>query len=213
MPFGLRHTFGMLASEASSVAPFVAPEMAHALVDGAPVPPPADGSVDALSLLPAQAAAPAFGTKGSWRLNLEGDWITDFDDANQAQARVGAAWFFVDDAELALYGTGGYVWQPLEDAGTYGLDLEIRWHALAWERWSLFLSIGGSVMGSTAPIPADGSSFNFTPTAGFGGTVEVAPDVRLYLSARWYHVSNAGLYADNPGRDNLSLWAGLSFGL
>lgn len=175
--------------------------------------PPAPGGdrVDALALLPAAAPKPAFGSKDSWRLNLEGDWMDDFDGANAFQARVGAAWFFVDHAEVALYGTGGYVWQPVEDAGTYGLDLEVRWHALAFEHWSAFLSIGGSVMGSTAPVPEGGSSFNFTPSVGAGVTFDVWQDTRLYVSARWYHVSNAGLYADNPGRDSLSLWAGLSF--
>ncbi len=169
--------------------------------------------VDALALMPAAAPKPAFGSRDSWRLNLEGDWMDDFEGANAFQARVGAAWFFVDNAEIALYGTGGYVWQPVQDAGTYGIDLEVRWHALAFERWSVFASIGGSVMGSTAPVPNGGSSFNFAPSAGLGATFEVAGDVRVYVSARWYHVSNAGLYADNPGRDSLSLWAGLSFAM
>jgi hypothetical protein len=176
-------------------------------------PAPAGDSVDALALMPVAPAKAAFGSKDSWRLNFEGDWMDDFEGANAFQARVGAAWFFVDNAELALYGTGGYVWQPTQDAGTYGLDLEVRWHALAFDRWSLFASVGSSVMGSTAPVPNGGSSFNFTPTVGIGATLEVADDTRLYVSARWYHVSNAGLYANNPGRDSLSIWAGLSFGL
>jgi hypothetical protein len=179
----------------------------------APAVPSDPGRTDALSLMPAAAPKPAFGSKDSWRLNLEGDWMDDFEGANQVQARVGAAWFFVDNAELALYGTGGYVWQPVEDAGTYGLDLEIRWHAFAFDRWSAFASIGSSVMGSTADVPSGGSSFNLTPTVGAGITLEVMQDTRLYLSARWYHVSNAGLYANNPGRDSLSLWAGLSFAM
>jgi hypothetical protein len=172
---------------------------------------------DALDLLaqqPPAAAAPArFGAQWSWRLDVEADWACDFEDANQAMARVGVAWFFVDDVELAGYLTGGYAWQPVENAGTYGLDLELRWHFLARETWSLFASIGGGVMGSTASVPEDGSQFNFTPSVGLGATVEVADNTRLYVSARWFHVSNAGTYANNPGRDNLSLWFGLSFGL
>jgi len=197
----------MLVSDPSAAPP--PPEAPIALVA-----PAADARpVDALDLAPVPTARPAFGSKDSWRLNLEGDWIADFEDANEFQARIGASWFFVDNAEIAFYGTGGYVWQPVADAGTYGFDVEVRWHCVARADWSLFLSIGGSVMGSTEPVPSGGSSFNFTPSVGFGGTVEVAEDVRLYMSARWYHISNAGLYADNPGRDNLSLWAGLSFGL
>lgn len=166
---------------------------------------------------PVPAAAPVpvarFGAQWSWRLNVEADWIGDFQGANEAMARIGASWFFFENVELAGYVTGGYVWQAVEDAGTYGLDLELRWHFLAEDTWSLFASIGGGVMGSTASVPEGGSEFNFTPSAGLGATFEVAEGLRLYLSARWFHVSNAGTFADNPGRDNLSLWAGLSFGL
>jgi hypothetical protein len=100
---------------------------------------------------------PRFGAKDSWRLNFEGEWMGDFQDANELQGRIGAAWFFVDNAELALYGTGGYVSQPGQDAGMYGIDLEARWHFLARETWSLFGSIGCGVMGSTASVPSDGS--------------------------------------------------------
>ena len=170
---------------------------------------------------PATAAAPTvtavttprFGAKDSWRLNFEGEWMGDFQDANELQGRIGAAWFFVDNAELALYGTGGYVSQPGQDAGMYGIDLEARWHFLARETWSLFGSIGCGVMGSTASVPSDGSEFNFTPSIGAGATIEVAENTRLYMSARWYHISNAQTYADNPGRDNLGVWVGLSFGM
>lgn len=200
----------------------MAPSLA-ALVAGALAGASAAAPVDALALLqasdsPSAEAAPAaparrFGEQWSWRLDVEGDWINDLGDANQAMARIGLAWFFVDDVELAGYVTGGYVWQPVEDAGAYGLDLELRWHFLARDTWSLFASVGGGVMGSTASVPEGGSEFNFTPSVGLGCTLEVASDVRLYLSARWFHVSNAGTYADNPGRDNLSVWAGLSFGL
>lgn len=173
---------------------------------------PADGSSPA-NLPKANLAVPRFGAKDSWRLNLEGEWMADFQDANEVQGRIGAAWFFVDNAELALYGTGGYVWQPGEDAGTYGIDLEARWHFLARETWSLFGSIGCGVMGSTASVPSDGSEFNFTPSIGAGATIEVAENTRLYMSARWFHISNAQTYADNPGRDNLAVWFGLSFGM
>jgi hypothetical protein len=156
---------------------------------------------------------PRFGAKDSWRLNFEGEWMGDFQDANELQGRIGAAWFFVDNAELALYGTGGYVSQPGQDAAMYGIDLEARWHFLARETWSLFGSIGCGVMGSTASVPSDGSEFNFTPSIGAGATIEVAENTRLYMSARWYHISNAQTYADNPGRDNLGVWVGLSFGM
>ncbi|MFM8640637.1 MAG: acyloxyacyl hydrolase [Planctomycetota bacterium] len=174
-----------------------------------------DAAVRDDAAAPAVAPVPVarFGAQWSWRVNVEADWIGDLQGANEAMARIGASWFFFENVELAGYVTGGYVWQDVENAGTYGLDLELRWHFLAKETWSLFASIGGGVMGSTASVPEGGSEFNFTPSAGLGATFEVADGLRLYLSARWFHVSNAGTFADNPGRDNLSLWAGLSFGL
>ena len=176
---------------------------------------PATPATPATAAAPTVTAvtAPRFGAKDSWRLNFEGEWMGDFQDANELQGRIGAAWFFVDNAELALYGTGGYVSQPGQDAGMYGIDLEARWHFLARETWSLFGSIGCGVMGSTASVPSDGSEFNFTPSIGAGATIEVAENTRLYMSARWYHISNAQTYADNPGRDNLGVWVGLSFGM
>ncbi len=160
---------------------------------------------------PAAAAPRPFGAADSWRLDVEADWIADFDDANMAQLRVGVAWFFVEDFEMALYATGAFVDQPGTDAGLFGADLEFRWHFLKGEWWSLFASAGCGVAGSTASVPAGGTNFNFTPSAGGGITFDVAPDVRAYVSARWFHISNAGTSTQNPGRDNLSLWVGLSF--
>jgi Lipid A 3-O-deacylase (PagL) len=171
------------------------------------------GSAAAAPVVPVAAVPAKFGTKDTWRLDVEGEGMTDLDAAWQAQFRIGAAWFFAQDAELAFYGTGGYVWQPGTDAATYGFDMEVRWHFLARDTWSLFGSIGGSVMGSTQAVPSGGSELNFTPSIGGGATFEVAPDVRTYVELRWYHISNAGTHADNPGRNNIALWAGLSFAL
>jgi hypothetical protein len=182
----------------------------------APAPANQQPAADAvITTPPAEAPAPraAFGTKDSLRLDIEGDGMWDFENAEQFQGRIGLAWFCAQNVELAFYATGGYVWQDGGNAGTYGFDVELRWHFLAREEWSLFGSIGGGVMGSTRSVPSDGSPFNFTPSLGLGGTYEVAPDTRLYAEARWYHISNAQTYVDNPGRDNLGIWVGLSFAL
>jgi hypothetical protein len=182
----------------------------------APAPATQQPAADAaITTPPAEAPAPraAFGTKDSLRLDIEGDGMWDFENAEQFQGRIGLAWFCAQNVELAFYATGGYVWQDGGNAGTYGFDVELRWHFLAREEWSLFGSIGGGVMGSTRSVPSDGSPFNFTPSLGLGGTYEVAPDTRLYAEARWYHISNAQTYVDNPGRDNLGIWVGLSFAL
>ena len=159
------------------------------------------------------AAVRPFGAADTWRLDVEADWIADFADADMGQFRVGVAWFFVEDFEMALYATGAFVDQPGTDAGMFGADLEFRWHFLKGDWWSLFASAGCGLAGATSSVPAGGTNFNFTPSAGGGFTFDVTPDVRAYVSARWFHVSNAGTSTRNPGRDNLSLWVGLSFPL
>jgi hypothetical protein len=69
------------------------------------------------------------------------------------------------------------------------------------------------LLGSSSPVPAGGTNFNFTPSAGVGVTFDVWEGTRAYVSARWYHVSNAGTSSSNPGFNGLGLWAGLSFAL
>ena len=64
---------------------------------------------------------------------------------------------------------------------------------------------------TTNNVPSSGSEFNFTPQAGFGVTYDVGQDMRVILGFRWHHISNAELYSDNPGRDSIIGYAGLSF--
>ncbi len=166
---------------------------------------------DAASIVPEQAER--FGAKNSLRLAFEGDWIYNWGEANQAQGRVGLQWFVFDNVELAIYGTLNYVWQPREDAFGGGFDMQLRWHFISEQDWSVFAEVGGGILGTTEPVPANGSDFNFTPNVGFGATYAINPTTRLYAGVRWFHISNAGLYAKNPGRDSSSVWLGLSFKL
>lgn len=155
----------------------------------------------------------AFGEQNSLRFNVEGDWLSDWDNANMVQARAGLAWFFLKNVELDVFLTLDYVSQPGPDAFGGGLDLQIRWHFLAFEDWSLFGEIGGGILGTTHSVPAGGSQFNFTPNIGVGATFALTDSTRLYTGIRWFHISNAGLYEHNPGRDTCSLWVGLSFAM
>ncbi|MFO0963390.1 MAG: acyloxyacyl hydrolase [Phycisphaerales bacterium] len=202
------------AAPAAGAAPAAS---ADAQTTGAPTTgaPDAPGAAAAAGTNPAPAVATVakFGAKDSWRFSVEGDWINDWDDANYFQGRAGFGWFIFDNVEWDFFLTAGYVWQPGPNAFAGGFDMEIRWHFLQFEKWSIFGSIGGGLLGSTHSVPAGGSEFNFTPNIGAGATFEVADNTRLYVSARWFHISNAGTFAHNPGRDSLSLWLGLSFGL
>ncbi len=186
--------------------------------------------VDSLSLLELQEAAPAaesapppvasteqltkkFGEQNSLRFMVEGAWINDWDGSNMIQARVGLGWFFLKNVELDMFITADYVDQWGPDAFGGGFDLQLRWHFLAFENWTVFAEIGGGVLGTSHSVPANGSPFNFTPNAGVGFTYALDQDTRLYVGASWFHISNAGTYANNPGRENMTLWLGLSFGI
>lgn len=183
---------------------------ARALLLGAP--PAEDAPAAAAPVEPAPVPA-RFGAKDSWRLDIEGEWTGDLDAINLGLGRVGVAWFFVDDFEVALYATLGGASERSTDAFIYGGDLEFRWHLFAFDRWSIFASAGCGIIGATEPVPTGGTEFNFTPCAGAGVTFDVWEGTRLYLSARWFHLSNASTSSDNPGFNGLGLWAGLSFAL
>lgn len=167
--------------------------------------------------VPAPGPAPVatrFGAKDSLRLNVEGDWAGNLDGTNIGQGRLGIAWFFVDDFELAFYGSAGYAAESgASGAGVFGGDLQLRWHLFAADTWSVFLSGGCGMIGSSSPVPAGGTNFNFTPSAGVGATIDAWEGTRAYVSVRWYHVSNAGTSSGNPGFNGLDLWVGLSFAL
>jgi hypothetical protein len=204
-----------LLASAGSAAPSAASSIdPRALLFGDEASPDAGKGGDAAPIAPAAPAAARFGAKDSLRLDVEGDWSGDLVGTDLWQGRVGVAWFFVDDFEVALYGSAGYASEPGgTGAGIFGGDLQFRWHLLAADTWSVFVGGGCGLLGSSSPVPAGGTNFNFTPSAGVGVTFDVWEGTRAYVSARWYHVSNAGTSSSNPGFNGLGLWAGLSFAL
>ena len=217
-------TFGILvlpllaAAPAMAAGPFDAfvglPQVAQASgpEQAAPGSAGAAASTDASAPQP-RAVAKRVGARDTVRRDVEGAWICDWAGLDIAQGRVGIAWFFADDVEWAIYGQGSAIWQPGEDAAAGGFDFELRWHFVQADGWSLFAGVGIGMLEATAPVPSGGTQFNFTPSAGVGGTLALTDDTRLYVGVRWYHISNAGTSTNNPGMNGTSLWLGLSFGL
>ena len=74
-----------------------------------------------------------------------------------------------------------------------------EWHFLSRDTWSLYVDFGCGMLGTTEPVPFDGSQFNFTPQAGLGATMDIGQNRRWLIGVRWFHISNASLYANNPG--------------
>lgn len=158
-----------------------------------------------------RSASGPFGAKDSWRWQVLGSWMNDFGDANQFEAEWSASWFFMQNVSMDFGLSGDAILQPGTDAGGGGASLMFRWHFLARQTWSLFADAGCGMLFTNEPVPSDGGRVNFTPRVGVGGTVDVGGDARLMAGIRWYHISNANTGQQNPGRDSIQVFAGLSF--
>ena len=163
-------------------------------------------------LLAALAPTPArFGAEGSCRWQLLGGYANDADAAQQGQFGASLSWFAIDDLSIDLQIDVDGFSQPGGNAWGLGGSLLFRWHFYATPTWSLYADAGSGILGTTQPTPAGGTSFNFTPQAGGGVSFEVAPDVRLMVGMRWYHISNANTGATNPGRNSVLGYVMISF--
>jgi len=161
----------------------------------------------------AAADAPTvFGAKGSARWSITGRWGIDVKDTgnNEYGLGLGLQWFLVDDfafaPEVNLWGFS----QEGENAIGGSLDLMFQWHILKGGSWSVYGDFGCGMLGTNHNVPSGGSQFNFTPQAGFGVTFDVGADRRWIIGVRWHHISNASLYQDNPGRDSVLVYTGMS---
>ena len=160
---------------------------------------------------PPKDNAPAkFGAKGSWRWEVEGSWMNDFDSDNQLQGAWYASWFLIENfsfdfgPEVAWFSQGG--------GNTWGAGpaFMFRWHFLARETWSIYADAGVGMMFTGSNVPSAGSSVNFTPRIGVGASFEVASNARILTGIRWAHISNANVDDNNDGRNSIQLYAGLS---
>ena len=120
-------------------------------------------------------------------------------------------------AELAILNHN----QVGDNAIGFNPSLNVRWHYLNKDSWTLFVDAGIGTLLTTDNVPDGGTSLNFTPRAGVGLTYDLAElwdscnPPRLILGARWHHISNARLNGNsrNPDRDGIMLYLGLNFEL
>jgi len=156
---------------------------------------------------------PRYGREGSSRWRVQGAYggsAQDHDDTF-GLGGVGFSHFIADGVSLDLELNGMFFHQEIEDATGVNASLLFRWHFIRKRSWTMYLDGGAGVLWSTNDVPAQGSSFNFTPQAGLGFTFDMGDDARLLVGARWHHISNANLYSDNPGRDSFMGYVGVSF--
>ena len=158
------------------------------------------------------ANSTTFGAEGTQRWALLGGWGIDVKHDSNNEVSFGAKWeYFIVDGfafapELKLWG----FFQDGGDAFGGSLDLLFEWHFLRYDTWSIYGDAGVGLLGTTRNVPINGSEFNFTPQAGFGVTWDIGNDNRWFIGVRWHHISNAGLYSDNPGRDSVYIYTGLN---
>lgn len=159
------------------------------------------------------ATAAQYGAEGSSAFTVLLGVGSDFDGAEFAQGIAEYSWFVADGLGLGLYASGIGVWQPVEDAAGGGVGLDIRWHFLRHETWSVYGELGCGVQFTTNEVPANTSDTNFAPWAGLGVRRQLDAGTSLMLGVQWFHQSNARTDEQNPGRDSLGAYVGLSWSL
>jgi lipid A 3-O-deacylase len=160
----------------------------------------------------ATSTPPPFGSARSMRWTLQGGAGLDFSNDRNKFATLGAglSYFIVDD--LSLVGEVNVMHFDQRDRDAWGLNanLLVRYHVVSEPTWSFYVDGGAGMLGTTRKVPYDGSQFNFTPQIGAGFSVDIGNDIRLLTGLRWHHISNANTHRDNPGRDSLLGYVGLS---
>jgi hypothetical protein len=156
-----------------------------------------------LALIQDEPASVPFGLAGSasWLVNVAG--ASTFRDDHMVRGGIGISYFIADDFSVDFEFDLAYFPQEGDDAVGGNFNLLLRWHFLHDETrsWTVYLDGGAGMLWTTDNVPSIGSSFNFTPQFGAGASFDLGNDKRLYVGGRWFHVSNARLYDENPGRD------------
>jgi len=154
-----------------------------------------------------------WGNKDTWRWNIQGGYGKDVKESDNTVKTIGVEFeYFIENAlslDLGFFGMG--VNQEGPDANGLNFTLQLRWHFIDKESWSMFMEGGAGLLRTTNHVPADGSSFNFTPQAGLGMSFDIGNHNRWLIGVKWHHISNANTYNTNPGRDSIMVWTGISF--
>jgi hypothetical protein len=75
----------------------------------------------------------------------------------------------------------------------------------------IFGEVSGSLLFTTAPVPAGTTTFNFLDQAGLGIRFEESRSRAWLVGYRFQHISNAGRVKPNPGANFNLVYLGVSF--
>jgi len=178
--------------------------------DAAGQPAATTAAEDAGEPVSARARKSRFGEADTWRLNVLAWYANNFDESEIQAGAVSFSYFMVDDVSIDFEFSLLNVDQEGPNAWGGNINLLLRWHVVSQPTWSFYFDAGAGFLKTNDDVPDNGSSWNFTPQAGVGFTLDVGYDWRAMAGVRWHHISNADLNDSNPGRDSLQVYAGLS---
>ncbi|MBT5136165.1 MAG: acyloxyacyl hydrolase [Phycisphaerae bacterium] len=160
-----------------------------------------------------EASPMTWGAKDSWRWSIQGAWAKDVKHSDNTLQTYGVEFDYFMEDDLSLDFGFAYmdVQQDGPNANGFNFTLQLRWHFIHKDTWSMFLEGGAGLLRTSENVPTGGSKFNFTPQAGVGFTFDVGNNNRIITGVKWHHISNANTYATNPGRDSIMVWGGMSF--
>ncbi|MBM4111196.1 MAG: acyloxyacyl hydrolase [Phycisphaerae bacterium] len=159
------------------------------------------------------AAAVMYGAEGTSAFTILVGGGSDRDGASYAQGIAEYSWFVAEGLGLGLYASGIGVWQPIEDAAGGGVGLDLRWHFIREASWSVYGELGCGVQFTNHDVPANSTDTNFAPWAGLGVRHQLDASTSLMLGVQWFHQSNARTDEQNPGRNSIGAYVGLSWSL
>ncbi len=176
--------------------------------EAAPVEPPADAA-DA-------AAAPLLGefSRTTWVGNVYGSAI--FGDSGKGEmylAHIGFGYYFEDYQSVNLEFFGGYVRSGIDDnGGAIGLDVLYRNHFLRSEddKRTIFFDGGLGLQQASTNFSGE-RHFNLRIMGGFGGSLQIDNNARLFGGCRYIHISDAGIEGGGGGFDGPMVYAGITF--
>src|SRR5207249_779190 len=151
-------------------------------------------------------------SKGTWDLEIDGSYIQPirFSEDRFYDLNVGLGYYLANDFALNLQLFGSYVDQPGEEGKLGAVIGLFRWHALHFDRFSLYLDGGGGVSLADPEVPEFGTHFNYIGEIGPGASWRLDDNLYLLAGARYFHLSNGDLHGrvQNPSFDGINFYLG-----
>jgi lipid A 3-O-deacylase len=88
---------------------------------------------------------------------------------------------------------------PVNAFGAGFTPVILKWNFTSGRRLAPYFELGGGLLFTNHDVPANTNNVNFTPQGGFGVHFFTAPKRAITFSAKYIHVSNAGLERRNSG--------------